>query len=84
MDNYLVRAIQKLRPQSEFVITDNDYSTIQWVVLSGEAPSAKEVKDEIAAIKAQDIQDATDKETAKAALLARLGITEEEARLLLA
>ena len=30
MENYLVKAIKKLRPNSEFSFTDNDYSTISY------------------------------------------------------
>lgn len=84
MENYIIKAIQSLRPGSEFVIMDNDYSTIVWNTLEGKAPTAKEVDAEIERLKAQDIEDAANKEIAKAALLERLGITAEEAKLLLA
>jgi hypothetical protein len=84
MKDYLVTAIQSLRPDSAFVITNDDYSTIVWNTLEGKAPTAKEVDAEIERLKAKEIEDAANNATAKAALLARLGITEEEARLLLA
>lgn len=83
MENYIVKAIQSLRPGSEFVIMDNDYSTIVWNTLEGKAPTAKEVEAEVERLKAKDIADAANREAAKAALLERLGITEEEAKLLL-
>ena len=84
MKDYLVKAIQSLRPDSAFVIMNDDYSTIVWNTLEGAAPTAKEVDAEIERLKAKEITDATNKESAKAALLDRLGITADEAKLLLA
>lgn len=77
--NYLTQAIKNLRPESEFSYTDDDYSTIKWDVLNGSAPTQKEINDEIAKIKKNE----SAKVEAKAALLARLGVTAEEAALLL-
>jgi hypothetical protein len=82
--NYLVKAIKKLKPTAEFSFTDNDYSTIKWDVLEGEAPTQAEIDAAIEQVKADEAQAELDKATAKAALLERLGITEEEAKLLLA
>ena len=82
-ENYLAKAIFKLRPNSEFSYSDEDYKTIKWDVLEGDAPTAKEVEDAIKAIKAEEAKELEDKAVAKAALLERLGITEEEAKLLL-
>jgi hypothetical protein len=84
MNNYLVMAIRKLRPNSEFVIIDNDYSTIKWDVLEGEAPTQAKIDEAIEQIKADEITEAAAKAQAKAQLLQRLGITEDEAKLLLA
>jgi len=84
MDNYLVKAIQSLRPTAEFSFNDEDYSTIKWDVLEGEAPTQAEINAEIVKIKANEIKEAENKAAAKAALLERLGITEDEAKLLLA
>lgn len=84
MENlYLSLAIHKLKPNAEFSLTNNDYSTIKWDVLEGDAPTAKEVEDAIKAIKAEKAKELQSKAAAKAALLERLGITEEEAKLLL-
>jgi hypothetical protein len=83
MNNYLVMAIRKLRPNAEFSFTDNDYSTIKWDVLDGDAPTQAEIDVAIEQVKAEEAQAAATKATAKAALLAQLGITEEQARLLL-
>ena len=83
MRDYLADAIRSLRPSAEFSYTDNDYSTIQWDVLEGKAPTKTEIDAEIAKIKAIEIDDLNVKAEAKAALLERLGITEDEAKLLL-
>ena len=81
--NHLQKAICKLRPTAEFSITDNDYSTIKWDVLDGDAPTQAEIDEAIEQVKADEITEATAKAAEKAALLERLGITQEEANLLL-
>ncbi len=80
----LVAAIRLLKPTSEFVIRDNDYSTIEWHILEGEAPTKAEVDAAIEQVKANEAAEAEAKAAEKAALLDRLGITEDEAKLLLA
>jgi hypothetical protein len=82
--DYLVRAIQSLRPGSEFSFQNGDYSTIQWIVLEGKAPTAAAINTEIERLKAEDAELEANKAIAKAALLERLGLTEAEVRLLLA
>lgn len=77
------QAIQKLRPGSEAVVYDNDYSTVVWHTLEGEAPTQSEIDVAIEQIKADEITAEATQATAKAALLAQLGITEEQAKLLL-
>ena len=81
--SYLTKAIFNLKPNAEFSYQDDDYSTIKWDVLDGTAPTQKQIDDEIKRIKASEITDAQTKATAKAALLSKLGITAEEAALLL-
>ena len=81
--NYLVQAIKKLKPTAEFSFIDNDYNTIKWDVLEGDAPTKKQIDDAIKDIKADEINEAEAKAAAKAALLDRLGITADEAKLLL-
>jgi len=83
MSDYLTKAIRKLKPNAEFSYTDNDYSTIKWDVLDGAAPTQKEIDAAIKEVKADQIAEAEAKATARAALLTRLGITAEEAQLLL-
>jgi len=82
--DYLVEAIRLLKPTAEFSFTDNDYSTIKWDVLEGEAPTQAEIDDAIKQVKADEITEAQTKAQAKAELLERLGITADEAKLLLA
>ena len=79
----LVKAIRLLKPNSEFSYQNNDYSTIKWDVLDGAAPTQTEIDAAIEQVKANEIAAANKTATDRTALLARLGITEEEAVLLL-
>jgi hypothetical protein len=81
--SYLVKAIYKLKPGSQFSFTDNDYSTIKWDVLEGDAPTQSEIDAATEQVKAEEIQAEAEAQAKKQALLDRLGITAEEARLLL-
>lgn len=81
--SYLVQAINFLKPNSEFSFIDNDYSTIKWDVLDGKAPTQAEIDAAIEQIKADELSADQAKASAKAALLERLGITADEAELLL-
>jgi hypothetical protein len=83
MNTYLSDAIRKLRPTAEFSYTKNDYSTIKWDVLDGTAPTQAEIDAAIEQVKADEIAAKAKAETDKAALLAKLGITADEAKLLL-
>jgi hypothetical protein len=80
---YLFKALKNLCPDAEFTFTDEDYSSITWIKNDGIEPTQKQIDDEIKAIKANEAKEASDKAAAKAALLDRLGITQEEATLLL-
>jgi len=79
----LVEAIRNLKPTSEFVFTNDDYSTIEWHVLDGTAPTKAEVTAAIAEVKKAETAAQSQQAKAKADLLAKLGITADEARLLL-
>ena len=81
--SYLVRAIKLLKPTSEFSFTEDNYATIKWDILDGDAPTQKEIDAAIKEVKADEAQAEAIKATAKAALLTKLGITAEEAVLLL-
>ena len=81
--DYLKKAIQKLKPTAEFSYSDNDYSTIKWDVLDGDAPTQAQIDEAIEQVKADEIAQTETKIAAKSALLEKLGISEDEAKLLL-
>lgn len=78
---YLSQAIRLLKPNSQFSFTNNDYSTIKWDVLEGDAPTQKEIDDAIEQVKADEIAETEAKAAAKSAAqakLAALGLTVED------
>ena len=81
--SYLTQAIQLLKPPAEFSFTDNDYSTIKWDVLEGKAPTQKQIDDAIEQVKADEIVEAEAKAAQRQVILDRLGLTADEAQLLL-
>jgi hypothetical protein len=83
MTNYLVKAIQKLQPTAEFSFTDNDYSTVKWDVIEGKAPTQAAIDKAIKEIKDNEIVEAEAKAAQRQAILDRLGLTADEAQLLL-
>jgi hypothetical protein len=81
MNSYLTKAIFKLKPNAEFVIINNDYSTIDWHILEGDAPTQTEINDAIEQVKADEAQAIIDQANAKATAqskLAALGLTVED------
>ena len=80
---YLSDAIKSLRPGAEFSYTNDDYSTIKWDILEGSAPTQAEIDAEMVKIESDQITNAQTKAAARTALLERLGITADEAALLL-
>lgn len=83
MDNYLFKAIRKLKPTAQFSFENEDYYTINWDALEGKAPTQAEIDNAIEQIKADEIAETKAKAQSRAALLDRLGITADEAKLLL-
>ena len=81
--SYLIKAINNLKPNAEFVVHDGDYSNIEWHSIEGVAPTKAAIEAEIEAIKTAEANAVIVNAQAKAALLTKLGITEDEARLLL-
>lgn len=81
--DYLVEAIFRLKPNAEFSLSNNDYSTIQWDVLDGDAPTVKEINETIKLLKDEDLNAEKIKLAKKQAILDRLGITEEEAKIII-
>ena len=86
MENiYVGKAIRKLKPNSEFVYQDGDYSTIKWDVLEGDAPTQAEIDIAIEQVKAEEAQAEQAKAQAKAqaeAKLSALGLTTDDLRAL--
>ena len=83
--NYLGQAIKLLKPTAEFSFQENDYSTIKWDVLEGNAPTQAEIDDAIEQVKANELAEAEAKAQAKAAAegkLAALGLTTDDLRAL--
>jgi hypothetical protein len=81
--DYLTKAIQSLKPTAEFSFTDDDYSTIKWDVLDGDAPTKKQIDDEIKRLKASEITQAAAKAAQRQAIADRLGLTADELQVLL-
>jgi hypothetical protein len=85
MRDYLLEAIKLLKPNAEFSFQENDYSTIKWDVLDGDAPTQAQIDVAIEQIKADEITQAEAKAQAKAAAeakLAALGLTTEDLKAL--
>lgn len=81
----LVKAIKYLRPTAEFSFSNNDYSTINWIVLEGDAPTQAEINAAIERIKADEVQAELDKAAKKAAAeskLEALGLTADDLKAL--
>ena len=83
MKNYLYEAIKSLRPAAEFSFIEDDYATVKWDSLEGDAPTKAQIDAEISKLKADEEQAAAEKATAKAAIAERLGLTDAELAVLL-
>lgn len=80
---YIVEAIKLLKPTAEFSFIDNDYSTIKWDVLDGDAPTEAELKAAIAIVEKQKTDEQTTKDAARQAVLDKLGLSADEIAALL-
>ncbi len=69
---YLFSAIKSLKPNAEFGYTEQDYSTIVWTKLEGDAPTQAEIDAAIQKIKADEIKAAEQAIADKAAAAAKL------------
>ena len=78
MEDLLSQAIKKLKPNAEFAYKDRDYSTIEGIVLDGNAPTKKEIDDAIKQIK----EDKAQAKAAAEAKLSALGLTIDDLRAL--
>ena len=81
----IIKAIQYLKPTAEFSFFEDDYSTIKWDVLEGEAPTLAELETALEQVLANEQAEAEAKAQAKAAAegkLAALGLTTNDLRAL--
>tara|TARA_R110000868_G_scaffold98940_1_gene272409 strand:- start:85 stop:345 length:261 start_codon:yes stop_codon:yes gene_type:complete len=81
----ITKAIFKLRPDSEFSLTNNDYSTIKWDKLEGNPPTQAEIDAALTQVEADELaakaKVEADKATAQAKLAA-LGLTADDLKAL--
>ena len=83
--SYLVKAIRKLKPTAEFSFTEEDYSSIKWDILEGNAPTQAQIDSVIEEIKADEAQAELDKAAKKSvaeAKLVALGLDLDDLRAL--
>jgi len=83
MINYLGEAIKKLKPTAEYSFTNNDYSTVKWDVLDGDAPTQKEIDAAIKQVKSEEKIQAETKAAQRQAILDRIGLTADELQIIL-
>ncbi len=79
----ITAAIRHLVPNAEFSFTDNDLSTLKWDSKDLPCPTEKEIIAAIPLVKKAQEAEAKAKSAARSAILDRLGITAEEAALIL-
>jgi hypothetical protein len=80
--DYLTLAIRNLVGSDDFAYSGDSYDLIQWITEPTTIPTAKQVAEKIIELQKTDADAAAKKAADKAALLDRLGITAEEAALL--
>jgi hypothetical protein len=80
----IVKAIKELSPDAEFAFSGDDLSTLEWHNPKAKRPTDAEILARCEVVIANLELEATTKAADKAALLERLGITADEAKLLLA
>ena len=78
--NQIVKSLMFIKPNAEFIL-DND--GLNWLDEVQSKPTEKQIKDGWLAYEAAEKSKAEAKANAKSALLDRLGLTEDEAKLLL-
>lgn len=80
---HIFKAIEKLAPGAEITFTETDLDSLVWYSPHIEQPSKEAILAEVKKIIAEEPLKAKIEAEAKEALLAKLGITVEESRLLL-
>jgi hypothetical protein len=80
--NEISLALLNLAPKAEWSLSGDKYEDIVWLS-EGNAPTLSEIESEIALLPQKAAEAEATKASDKTALLAKLGITAEEAALLL-
>jgi hypothetical protein len=80
---YFARAVKHIYPNSQYVIYGDTLDGLQFIDPLDLEITQSEIDEAIEQVKANEIAEAEAKAQAKAALLERLGITADEAKLLL-
>jgi hypothetical protein len=79
----LTNAIRSLYPDAEFSLWNEDYETIIWHKIDAEPPSLEELEAEADRLAELASLDRQNRQEARLAILERLGLTEDEAKLIL-
>lgn len=83
MDNLTIsKALFNLVPGALWTLRGDDYANLEWES-EGNPPTLAEIESEISKLTTKEKAEADKAEADKAALLAKLGITADEAKLLL-
>ena len=83
MDNLTIsKALLNLVPDALWTLRGDDYANLEWES-EGNPPTLAEIQAEIAQLPAKEKAEADKAEADKTALLTKLGITADEAKLLL-
>jgi hypothetical protein len=77
----IVKALISLKPNAEWTISGDNYENLIWLS-NGKPPTLAEIEAEIALLPAKESAVLVTKNAEKAALLERLGISDDEAKLL--
>ena len=83
--DYIIEAVKTLRPNAEFSLTNEDYSTIKYNKLDSEPPNKEEINSMITEIKNKEAEKLANKAAAKAAAeakLAALGLNADDLKAL--
>jgi hypothetical protein len=81
----LAKAIKTLRPTAEFSYYENDYTTIKWDKLEGNAPTQSEINAALEQVEADEsaaVAKAKADKVAAQAKLAALGLTADDLKAL--
>jgi hypothetical protein len=79
----LADVLHHLRPGAEFTYKDENYETIEWIVLEGTPPTHEEIAAAYVSVAEARLAEFEERQSRRAEILARLGLTEDEAKIIL-